>query len=190
MRSFSFLYIQVCFHLSSQSYNCYHVFPFVSPWPWDAKVNYSLAVQVQLDDNYTTAGGRGGKQILSVWACMELIRWFSSRSLFFPWQGGGGQGRTGKTLEGLACSARLRGKRLWGKRAARVAEGGGALSWSIGPCWSACERSGRSRYCHTNNKISFVATLIPSCPFKLSLSAITMIPYCYSIFSPDRKWML
>lgn len=30
---------------------------------------------MQLDDNYTTAGSRGGKQLLSVW---ELIRWFSS----------------------------------------------------------------------------------------------------------------
>lgn len=28
--------------------------------PQDAKVNYSLAEQVQLDDNYTTAGSRGG----------------------------------------------------------------------------------------------------------------------------------
>lgn len=63
---------------SSQSYNCLHVISFVLHQPWDAKVNYSLAVQVQLDDNYTTAGSRGGKQFLSVWACLELIRWFSS----------------------------------------------------------------------------------------------------------------
>lgn len=33
------------------------------------------------------------------------------------------------------------------------------------------ERSGRSRYCHANNGISFVATLIPACSFKLSLHA-------------------
>lgn len=68
--------------------------PFVSPWPRDAKVNYSLAVQVQLHDDYTTAGGRGGKPILSVWACVELIRCFSFFSLFFAlfgkgeWEGG------------------------------------------------------------------------------------------------------
>ena len=54
-----------------------------TPRPWDAKVNYSLAVQVQLDDNYTTAGSRGGKPFLSAWACMELIRWFSSSFFFF-----------------------------------------------------------------------------------------------------------
>lgn len=157
MRSFSFLYIQVCFHLSSQSYNCYHVFPFVSPWPWDAKVNYSLAVQVQLDDNYTTAGGRGGKQILSVWACMELIRWFSSRSLFFPWQGGGGQGRTGKTLEGLACSTRLRGKRLWGKRAARVAGGGGLYHGALGPA----DQPARGQEGHATVTLTTGSLLLP-----------------------------
>lgn len=67
-------------------------------------------MQVQLDDNYTTAGSRGGKQFLSVWACMELIRWFSS---FFSFgKGGGGQGRIDRAQEGLACSTWLRGKRL------------------------------------------------------------------------------
>lgn len=40
---------------------------------------------MQLDDNYTTAGSRGGKQLLSVW---ELIRWFSS----FGKEGGEGAG--------------------------------------------------------------------------------------------------
>lgn len=74
--------------LSPQSYNCFHVISFVSPRPRDAKVNYSLAVQVQLDDNYTTAGSRGGKQLLSVW---ELIRWFSS----FGKRGRGGFCRRG-----------------------------------------------------------------------------------------------
>lgn len=103
--------------LSSQSYNCFHVISFVLPWPWDAKVNYSLAVQVQLDDNYTTAGSRGGKQFLSMWACTELIRWFSSFLFFLSvsslGKGGGRQGRIERTQEGLACSTRLRGKRLW-----------------------------------------------------------------------------
>lgn len=79
--------------LFSQSYNCFHVISFVLHRPWDAKVNYSLAVQVQLDDNYTTAGSRGGKQFLSVWACVKLIRWFSS-FFFFLVQGAGG-GRDG-----------------------------------------------------------------------------------------------
>lgn len=99
--------------LSPQSYNCFHVISFVSPRPRDAKVNYSLAVQVQLDDNYTTAGSRGGKQLLSVW---ELIRWFSS----FGKRGGGGlqerrrtEGTQGEG--GLACSTQLRGKRLRGQ---------------------------------------------------------------------------
>lgn len=49
-------------------------------------------MQVQLDDNYTTAGSRGGKQLLSVW---ELIRWFSSFGKEGGGQrgGGGGEGR-------------------------------------------------------------------------------------------------
>lgn len=94
MTSFSFFPTFWCAFIqafSTQSYNCFHVISFVSPRPWDAKVNYSLAVQVQLDDNYTTAGSRGGKQLLSMW---ELIRWFSSSSsFFFFWQGRGGGGQ-------------------------------------------------------------------------------------------------
>lgn len=70
-------------------------------------------MQVQLDDNYTTAGSRGGKQFLFVWACMKLIRWFSSFFFFLSLaREGGGQGRIERAQEGLACTTWLRGKRL------------------------------------------------------------------------------
>lgn len=45
---------------------------------------------MQLDDNYTTAGSRGGKQFSSAWACVELIRWFLS-FFFFSFRRGGGE---------------------------------------------------------------------------------------------------
>lgn len=55
------LHIQVCLHSEApQVFNCFHGISFVWRGPRDAKVNYCLAEQVQLDDNYTTAGSRGG----------------------------------------------------------------------------------------------------------------------------------
>lgn len=104
---------------------------------------------------------------------MELIRWFSSFFFFFfPFGKRWGEGRGGLrgTQEGLACSTRLRGKRLWGESHwGRDTEGKRALAMGHGALLIPYERSGRSRYCHANNRISFVATLIPACSFKLSL---------------------
>lgn len=95
------MHIQVCLHSDSpQHCNCFHVISFVSSGPQDAKVNYSLAEQVQLDDNYTTAGSRGGQRLSSMW---ELIRWFSSVPLLDD-----AGCRRGLEVGGAAPSAQLR----------------------------------------------------------------------------------
>lgn len=123
-------------------------------------------MQVQLDDNYTTAGSRGGKQLLSTW---ELMRWFSPFFLLLLPLAGDGGGRVWGRQEGLACSMWLRGKRLWGGQPLEQRhKGEEALAAGIGPCWSPYEGSGRSCYCRANDGISFVATLIPARSFKLT----------------------
>lgn len=137
---------------------------------------------MQLDDNYTTAVSRGGKQFLSAWACVELIIWFSPFFLPLLLSAREGEGRDGlREHRGVsACSTRLRGKRLWGGEPQGWITGGKrALAMGHWARLIPYERSGRSRYCHANNGISFVATLVPACSFNCPpKTSCSPLPQC------------
>lgn len=103
---------------------------------------------------------------MSMW---ELIRWFSS--FFSPLSEGWGCG-------GIARSTRLSGKRFCGDRQRNRKGGGGSLAMGHWALLIPKERSVRSCYRHANNRICFVATLIPPCSFKLSTRVtITHLPH-------------
>lgn len=131
----------MCLHPDApQFFNCFHGISFVSSRPRDAKVNYSLAEQVQLDDNYTTAGSRGGWRPSSMW---ELIRWFSSllRLADAGWRRRVGEGGASSVGAPPPCSLRgkeaARGESHWdGKTTGRGGGGGGGRPWlrGAGPC--------------------------------------------------------
>lgn len=107
----------MCLHSGSpQLFNYFRGISFVSSRPRDAKVNYSLAEQVQLDDNYTAAGSRGGRR---PW---ELIRWFSSPLLLADagWGGGGGLACTPPPFTVAEVKEAARdGKTMGGERSGR-----------------------------------------------------------------------